>query len=73
METSTIVTIGVIIGFCLIVFNLGSSLFFLISGRGGSKATVNRLTIRLGIAVIFLICLLLSIYFGFIIPNPYTL
>jgi hypothetical protein len=68
-----LVTALAIIGFFLIVLSLASALYALVSGKGSNKATVNRLTIRVGFAVVLLTCLLLAVYFGLITPNPYVL
>ena len=56
----------VIIGFGLIVFNLGFALFHLISSKGNSRTIVRSLALRVGFSIILFVLILLSNYFGLI-------
>ena len=50
----------------LILFSLGSGLYFLIKDRGTSERTVKALTWRVGLSVALFALLMLCYYLGFI-------
>jgi len=56
----------VIVGFGLIVFNLGFALFHLISSKGNSQKLVRSLALRVTFSIVLFILILVSNYFGLI-------
>tara|TARA_S200000501_G_C20777662_1_gene723458 strand:- start:453 stop:659 length:207 start_codon:yes stop_codon:yes gene_type:complete len=56
----------VLIGFGLIVFNLGFALFHLISSKGSSQKLVRSLALRVAFSILLFILILVSNYFGLI-------
>ncbi len=59
----------VIIAFLiLILFSLGSAMFYLIRDKGQSDRTVKALTVRVGLSISLFLLLMLGHYFG-IIPK----
>ncbi len=56
----------VIIGFGLIIFNLGYALFHLISSRGSSQKIVKSLALRVTFSIILFVLILVSNYFGLV-------
>ncbi|RMH89021.1 twin transmembrane helix small protein [Lysobacter pythonis] len=52
-----------------IVWNLGASLFYMVSDKGQSKRTVNALTKRIALSVALILILALSIKMGWIVPH----
>ncbi len=50
----------------LILFSLGSALFFLIKDQGRSKRTVKMLAVRVALSITLFIILMASYKFGFI-------
>ena len=53
----------------VIVASLGSGLFYLIRDRGGSRRTLNALTIRITLSIILFVLILVGFYTGAISPN----
>ncbi len=56
----------VIIGFGLIIFNLGFALFHLISSKGSSQKLVKSLALRVTFSIVLFVLILISNYFGLI-------
>tara|TARA_E500000331_G_scaffold15522_1_gene13563 strand:- start:897 stop:1103 length:207 start_codon:yes stop_codon:yes gene_type:complete len=56
----------VLIGFGLIVLNLGFALFHLISSKGSSQKLVRSLALRVAFSILLFILILVSNYFGLI-------
>jgi hypothetical protein len=52
--------------FLLILFSLGSALFYLVHDKGGTDRTVKALTIRIALSLTLFIILMASYYFGLI-------
>ena len=68
----------VVVAFLLVIlWNLGSALYYLLVDRGQSKRTVNALTRRIGLSVALILLVILANYMGWIEfhgvgrnPNP---
>jgi hypothetical protein len=57
----------IVIGmFLLILFSLGSALYFLVNDKGNSDRTVKALTVRIALSLILFLLLMGSYYFGLI-------
>ncbi len=56
----------------LILYNLGASLFYMLSDRGRSNRTVNALTWRIGLSVALILLVILGIATGVIQPHGVT-
>ncbi|OUW06193.1 MAG: hypothetical protein CBD16_00420 [Betaproteobacteria bacterium TMED156] len=56
----------VIIGFILIIFNLGHALFNMIGSKSESKKVVRSLALRVLFSIILFVLILISNYFGLI-------
>jgi Protein of unknown function (DUF2909) len=56
----------VILVFILILFSLGSALFFIMKDRSGSGRALKALTIRVGLSIGLFIILMAGNYFGLI-------
>lgn len=56
----------VIVIFLLILFSLGSALFYLVNDKGSTDRTVKALTIRISLSLALFIILMASYYFGLI-------
>ncbi len=63
------VRIVVIVGLVLIVFSLGTALYFLYHDRGQGTRMVKALAIRVALSASLIAFLLLSYYFGWIGEN----
>ncbi len=65
------ILIKVIIGmfFLLILFSLGSALYFLVRDKGDSTRTVKALTWRIGLSVVLFILLMIAFALGWITPH----
>ena len=50
----------------MIVFSLGSALYFMMKDRGNSSRMVHSLMLRIGLSIILFLGILLAHYFGFI-------
>ena len=50
----------------LILFSLGSGLYYVLHDRGGSKRAVKALAVRVGLSVGLFLFLMVAYYFGFI-------
>ena len=60
----------IIVAFLLvIVWNLGSALYYLMVDRGESKRTVNALTRRITLSIGLILLVVLGIWTGFIQPH----
>ena len=70
-------TLLVVAFLLVILWNLGSALYYLLVDRGQSKRTVNALTRRIGLSVALILLVVLANYMGWIEfhgvgrnPNP---
>ena len=52
--------------FALIIFSLGSALFYMMKDKSGTNRTVRALTWRVGLSVGLFLFLILGTYFGWI-------
>ena len=59
----------VAIAFCLILFSMGSALFFLMKDKGRSNRTVRALAMRVGFSIALFLLILLAYHFGLIQPT----
>lgn len=59
----------IIIAMIVIVFSLGSGLFFLVNDQKDSKRVVKALTIRIAISLILFILILIAAALGWIHPH----
>lgn len=59
----------VTVAFILILFSLGSALFFLMRDKGKSNRTAKALTFRIGFSVALFILILIAYQFGWIRPT----
>jgi hypothetical protein len=50
----------------MIVFSLGSALYYMMKDRGNSSRMVHSLMLRIGLSVVLFLGILLAHYFGFI-------
>lgn len=66
------VKIIVILVFLLILFNLGSALFYMMKDRGESGRAARSLTWRIGLSVLAFILLLVAFWMGWIEPQSIT-
>ena len=57
--------IVIVIFLVLILFSLGSALFYLTRDKGGSNRTVKALTLRIGLSLSLFLLIMASHYFGF--------
>ncbi len=57
--------IVIVIFLVLILFSLGSALFYLMRDKGGSNRTVKALTLRIGLSLSLFLLIMASHYFGF--------
>jgi len=53
-------------GFVLIIYNLGTALFHLVSSKGSSKKLIKALAMRVCFSILVFISILLAYYFGLI-------
>lgn len=58
--------IVIVVFLVLILFSLGSALFYLMRDQGGSNRTVKALTLRIGLSVSLFLLIMASHYFGFL-------
>ena len=56
--------IVIVILLVLILFSLGSGLFYLMRDKGGSNRTVKALTLRIGLSLSLFLLIMASHYFG---------
>ena len=64
------VKILLIVGFLLVIlWNLGSALYYMKVDKGTTKRTVNALTRRIALSVALILIVLLSIWMGWITPH----
>lgn len=60
----------IVVAFLLvIVWNLGSALYYLMVDRGESKRTVNALTRRIALSIGLILLVVIGIWTGFIQPH----
>lgn len=60
----------IVVAFLLVIlWNLGSALYYLMVDRGQSKRTVNALTRRIGLSVALILLVILGIWTGVIQPH----
>ncbi len=60
----------VVVAFLLVIlWNLGSALYYLLVDRGQSKRTVNALTRRIGFSVLLILLIVVGIWTGVIQPH----
>lgn len=57
--------IVIVIFLVLILFSLGSALFYLMRDKGRSNRTVKALTLRIGLSLSLFLLIMASHYFGF--------
>lgn len=50
----------------VIVFSLGSALFYLVRDKGQSDRTVKALTLRVGLSIVLFVLLMAGYHFGLI-------
>ncbi len=62
----TLLIVGVLI---LILWNLGSGLYYMLVDKGQSKRTVNSLTKRIVLSVALILFVVLAIKMGWIAPH----
>jgi hypothetical protein len=62
-------TLLVVAFLLVILWNLGSALYYLLVDRGQSKRTVNALTRRIGLSVALILLVILGIWTGVIQPH----
>ena len=62
----TLLIVGVLI---LILWNLGTGLYYLMVDKGTTKRTVNSLTKRIALSVGLILFVILAIYMGWITPH----
>jgi formate/nitrite transporter FocA (FNT family) len=53
----------------VILFSLGSALYYLIKDKGQSERTVRALTVRITFSILLFLILMLGFYFGLIPPQ----
>jgi succinate dehydrogenase/fumarate reductase cytochrome b subunit len=59
-----------IVGFlALILWNLGSGLYYMLNDKGQTKRTVNALTRRIALSIALILIVMLSIWMGWIKPH----
>ncbi len=58
--------IVIVVFLVLILFSLGSALFYLMRDQSGSNRTVKALTLRIGLSVSLFLLIMASHYFGFL-------
>jgi len=63
------VRIVVFLFIAVILFSLGSALYYLIKDKGKSERTVKALTVRITFSIVLFLILMLGYYFGLIPPQ----
>jgi len=63
------VRIVVFLFIAVILFSLGSALYYLIKDKGKSERTVKALTVRITFSIVLFLILMLGFYFGLISPQ----
>jgi formate/nitrite transporter FocA (FNT family) len=64
-----IVRIIVLLFIAVILFSLGSALYYLVKDKGQSERTVKALTVRITFSIVLFLILMLGFYFGLISPQ----
>jgi hypothetical protein len=59
----------IVMFFLLILFSLGSALYFLVRDKGDSTRIVKALTWRIGLSVAVFVLLMIAFWFGWISPH----
>ena len=62
-------TLVIVAFLCLILYNLGSGLYYMLVDDASSKRTVNALTKRIALSVALILFVILAIYMGWITPH----
>ena len=62
-------TLLVVAFLLVILWNLGTALYYLLVDRGQSKRTVNALTRRIGFSVLLILLIVVGIWTGVIQPH----
>jgi hypothetical protein len=63
------VRIIVFLFLAVILFSLGSALYYLVKDKGQSDRTVKALTVRITLSIVLFLLLMLGFYFGLISPQ----
>jgi hypothetical protein len=63
------VRIIVFLFLAVILFSLGSALYYLVKDKGQSDRTVKALTVRITLSIVLFLLLMLGYYFGLISPQ----
>ncbi len=58
--------IVVLLFIAVIVFSLGSALYYLVKDKGQSERTVKALTVRISLSIFLFALLMASYYFGWV-------
>ncbi|MGH8712055.1 MAG: twin transmembrane helix small protein [Burkholderiales bacterium] len=53
----------------VILYSLGSALYYLVKDKGQSDRTVKALTVRITFSIVLFLILMLGFYFGLISPQ----
>ena len=53
----------------VILYSLGSALYYLVKDKGQSERTVKALTVRITFSIVLFLLLMLGFYFGLISPQ----
>ncbi|MGH8751602.1 MAG: twin transmembrane helix small protein [Burkholderiales bacterium] len=61
--------IVVLLFIAVILFSLGSALYYLIKDKGQSERAVKALTVRITFSIALFVLLMLGFHFGFISPK----
>ncbi len=64
-----IVRVIVFLFIAVILFSLGSALYYLIKDKGQTERTVRALTVRITFSIVLFLILMLGFYFGLISPH----
>ncbi|MGH8757883.1 MAG: twin transmembrane helix small protein [Burkholderiales bacterium] len=64
-----IVRVIVFLFIAVILYSLGSALYYLVKDKGQSDRTVKALTVRITFSIVLFLILMLGFYFGLISPQ----
>lgn len=64
-----LVKIIVVLFLCIIIYSLGSGLYFLIRDKSQSDRVAKALTWRIGLSFVLFILLFIAFFFGLITPH----
>lgn len=59
----------IVVALLAIVFSLFRSLFFLVTGQGNPKKTVNALTWRISLSLLLIIAIVIAAQLGYVEPH----